>query len=175
MTSSPATSLLRCVLAAGLFGCTSDASEAVGNDHEAAHVHPGDSDSMDMEDDFKGCPESIPAFEPGLLAKGKHFAVKVLSSMPTEPERYTNNWQVELDTLDGSAAADARIEKSQTFMPIHGHDGMVVPEITALASPGQFSVDRLTFTMRGAWEARFWLRGAGVDEDYIVLHVCVAK
>jgi hypothetical protein len=31
---------------------------------------------------------------------------------------------------------DAQIEGSQTFMPIHGHDGMVVPQIAALGQRG---------------------------------------
>jgi hypothetical protein len=161
MVSSAVTPLL---IAVCLVGCASDASGDLGQAHEAS-----------MDDDFKGCPPGIPSFEPGLQAKGNSFAIKVLSAEPTEPQRYTNKWEVELDALDGAPAADAHIKKSQTFMPVHGHDGMVVPEVSALASAAQFAVDHLTFTMRGPWEVRFWLGGANVDEDYIVFHVCVAK
>jgi len=148
-------------------GC---ASEPLADDMGgAADAAPVD------DDDFKGCPPGVPRFEPGLYAAGKHYEVKLLSAMPQAPERYSNSWSVELALLDGTAAADAQIVRSQTFMPVHGHDGRVVPVVTALANPAEFQVDHITFTMRGPWEARFWISGDQAQEDNVVLHVCIEK
>lgn len=146
-------------------GCASDEIHAPAA-ADAAALH---------DDDFKGCPPEVSRFAPGLHATGKQYALKLLTAMPQAPERYSNEWNVELDFLDGTAATDAHIVRSQTFMPVHGHDGRVVPVVTALASPAQFRVDRITFTMRGPWEARFWISGDKAEEDNVVLRVCVEK
>jgi hypothetical protein len=127
------------------------------------------------DDDFKGCPDGIPGFAPGLQAKGDRMALKVVAAMPAEPERYINEWTVELGSLNGSPAPDAELERAQTFMPIHGHDGGVQPRMTVLSEPAQVHVGGLNFTMRGPWEVRFWLRSASMEDDYIVFKVCVAK
>jgi hypothetical protein len=142
----------------------------------ADHANAGTSAADDADDDFKGCPAQIPAFGPGLRAVGDHYALKLLAAMPDQPERYSDNdWTVELATLDGSSASDAQIVRGQTFMPIHGHDGRVEPAVKALATPGQFQVDRLNFSMRGPWEVRLWLDSASLAEDYLVFQVCVTK
>jgi hypothetical protein len=146
-----------CLAAAACSG----AAEA-GTEHDAAHAEH-------EQDDFKGCPAEIPAFAPGLQAMGKRYSVKLVSAEPAEPERYENDWVVEL------GSAETEIVRAQTFMPVHGHDGRVEPELTTLASPDQWSIARLNFTMRGPWEVRLWLRGAPMEEDYAVFHVCVAK
>jgi YtkA-like len=160
---------LTVLLACGLAACVSDSD---GPPTEDAHVH----DMPDeVEDDFQGCPAGFPSVAPELKTMGGHLAVKVVAAMPEEPERYINDWTVELSSLDGSPAPDAEIVRGQTFMPIHGHDGRVQPQMTALSEPGQFQVDRLNFTMRGPWEVRLWLRSGSVASDYVVFNVCVAK
>jgi hypothetical protein len=131
---------------------------------------------VEDDDDFKGCPADIPALAPGARAIGDHYALQLLAATPDQPERYLDNhWTVESAPLDGSSAADVQIVRGQTFMPIHGHDGRVEPEITSLDTPRHFQVERLNFSMRGPWEVRLWLHSATVDEDYLVFHVCVAK
>lgn len=150
---------------------------------EAASTHPALAAAAGMsaaddpdDDDFKGCPPAIPAVMPGLRAAGAHYALQLLAAKPEQPERYSDNaWTVELSALDGSSVADAKIVRGQTFMPIHGHDGRVDPNVQALSTPGQFQVARLNFSMRGPWEVRLWLHSASVDEDYVVFQVCVAK
>jgi hypothetical protein len=117
-----------------------------------------------IDDDFQGCPAGISAFGPGLTATGKQHTLKLVSAEPAEPERYRNDWVVELDP------ADAQIVRAQTFMPVHGHDGRVDPQLTVL-EPGKISVERLNFTMRGPWEVRLWLS----PDDYVVFNVCVAR
>jgi hypothetical protein len=101
--------------------------------------------------------------------------VKLVAAMPEAPERYSNNWTLALSTHDGEVAPGLAISRAQTFMPVHGHDGRVVPDITALSTPGQVQVDHLNFTMRGPWEVRLWLRSDAVAEEYVVFLICVAK
>jgi hypothetical protein len=128
------------------------------------------------QDDFKGCPADIPTFQLGIQASSEHFGLKLLAAAPAEPERFRDNdWTVDLSSPDGAHSPEATITHGQTFMPIHGHDGRVEPEMKALSEAGQFEVKRLNFTMRGPWEVRLWLRSASVAEELAVFHICVAK
>lgn len=151
-----------------------DPTDAGAADAESDASHPGQGQVGD--DDFKGCPEGIPDFD-GLSAVGeeKVFAVRVTEAMPAEPERYINNWTVEITTADGEPVDDVQIDRARTFMPIHGHDGNVQSVITPLDEPGEFDVEKLNFTMRGPWEVQLWLYSESLGEDYVVLDVCVAK
>jgi hypothetical protein len=151
-------------------------SNSVVHRADAGQSGAGDAGlAADAEEDFVGCPEITTPFAPGLQAMGKRFAVKLLEAMPAEPERHVNDWTVEVSALDGSPAPDAQIDRGETFMPLHGHTGGVVPKTMALSLPGQFQVDRLNFIMRGPWEVRLWLSSASLGDDYAVFQVCVAK
>jgi len=170
--ATPQSLLVVCWLAA----CAGD--EATSNDSHAEHA--GDAAASgahdaDMDDDFQGCPDRFNSQAPGLEVEGQHLAAKVITAMPPEPERYINEWTVELSSLDGSPARGAKIIRGQTFMPVHGHDGGVQPRLTALSEAEQFEVDGLNFTMRGPWEVRLWLRSEASEDDYVVFEVCVAK
>jgi hypothetical protein len=171
---------------AALFGLLTVAacggSEGTQTDQASSHAgHAGQGSSAELADDFKGCPASVPAFAPGLRAEGKHFAVTLVSSKPEVPERYTNSWTVSLSTLDGQGeqagqpAQGLAITRAQTFMPVHGHDGRVVPVLTPQPTAGEVLIDKLNFSMRGPWQVRLWLRSDSVEEDYVVFLVCVAK
>lgn len=146
------------LLVLGMAAAACSGEPEADSEHHAEH-----------EDDFKGCPAEIPAFATGLTATADQVSVKVMSAEPAAPERYENNWVVEL------SPADAEIVRAQTFMPVHGHDGRVKPELRALEQPGQWAVERLNFTMRGPWEVRLWLSTATRDEENVVFQVCVAK
>lgn len=162
------------VLACCLAACQGSAAEG-GTRGSITGDAAVSTDEQD-DDDFQGCPAEIPALMPGQRATGDHFALQLLAATPDQPERYTDNdWTVALTALDGSSAPDAQIVRGQTFMPIHGHDGRVDPTFKPLATPGQFDVGRLNFSMRGPWEVRLWLHSSSVDEDYVVFQVCVAK
>ena len=130
---------------------------------------------QDSGDDFQDCAATVATSVPGLRVMGEHLTVRALDAMPAEPEVSLNHWTVELQRPDGSPAAGAEPVRAETFMPVHGHDGSVQPRITALSAPGQFSVERLNFTMRGQWEVRLWLRTSANEDDYAVFDVCVAK
>jgi hypothetical protein len=149
-------------LSVGVAACSGDSDPGIEHD-----AQQGD----EPEDDFKGCPPDVPVFGPGLKAEaeGEPHSVRLISSEPEEPERYRNDWVVEL------TPPDAQLVRGQTFMPVHGHDGRVQPEFKALETAGQFAIERLNFTMRGPWEVRLWLSSAAAAEEYVVFKVCVAK
>jgi hypothetical protein len=124
---------------------------------------------VELDDDFKGCPPELPVFGPGLEVEGAPHKIELISAQPAEPERYENDWVVEL------SPPEAVLVRGQTFMPIHGHDGRVEPMVKPLSTPGQFVVERLNFTMRGPWEVRLWVSSAGATEQLLVFNVCVTK
>jgi hypothetical protein len=163
------------LLAAGLAACDADADAGPTDGGRDAggdgSVRPPSHD----DDDFKGCPTGYASLAPGLQAAGERLAVDVIAALPQEPERYLNQWTVELSSLSGEPAPEAEVVRGQTFMPVHGHDGRVEPRMTALAEPARFQVDALNFTMRGPWEVRLWLRSETGEDDYVVFDVCVAK
>jgi len=155
----------RRAIASALFGC---GLIACAGDSEALDA------GTEVEDDFQGCPDGFASVAPGLEIEGQHFRVKVLDATPAQPERYLNAWTVQLTSLKGTADPDAVIVRGETFMPVHGHDGRVQPQMRALSERAHFQVDRLNFTMRGPWEVRLWLR-SGSQDDYVVFNVCVTK
>ena len=135
----------------------------------------GDADDSDaqsqeeLDDDFKGCPPELPVFGPGLEVESDQHKITLISAQPGEPERYENDWVVEL------SPPEAVLVRGQTFMPIHGHDGRVEPTVKQASSPGRFAIERLNFTMRGPWEVRLWVSSAGATEQLLVFNGCVAK
>lgn len=159
----------------GANGAQSDATTPAADAFQADAASPTQDTSDVLDDDFEGCAEDIPGFEPGLRAVGDHLEAKLLTATPAQPERYLNEWTMALRMPDGSAASGAEITRAQTFMPIHGHDGRVQPEPVALAEPGHIELDRLNFTMRGPWEVRLWVQLESGEEDYLVFHVCVTR
>ena len=124
---------------------------------------------QELDDDFKGCPPELPVFGPGLEVESGKYKITLISAQPAEPERYENDWVVELNP------PEAVLVRGQTFMPIHGHDGRVEPAVKPAFSPGQLAIERLNFTMRGPWEVRLWVSSAGATEQLLVFNVCVAK
>jgi hypothetical protein len=145
------------LLASGAVACGDEADESDAQSQE------------ELDDDFKGCPPELPVFGPGLEVENALHKITLISAQPAEPERYENDWIVEL------SPPDAVLVRGQTFMPIHGHDGRVEPALKPLSSSGQFAVERLNFTMRGPWEVRLWASSAGATEQLLVFNVCVAK
>lgn len=156
-----------------LAGCSAESdTPSTTSDASASADVRGDGAASD---DFVGCPAGVPVAGTGLSARGQRLAANVIATAPTELERYINGWTVELRAPDGSPARGAQVVRAQTFMPLHGHDGGVVPRITPLADPGRSQVDRLNFIMRGPWEVRLWLRTEAGDDDNVTFSVCVAR
>ena len=112
--TTPKSLLVVCWVAA----CAGDegASNA-SHDSHAEHAGPIGAHDADMDDDFQGCPDRFNSQAPGLQVEGQRLAAKVITAMPPEPERYINQWTVELSALDGSPARGAKILRGQTFMP----------------------------------------------------------
>lgn len=153
-----------------------------GNDDEtpakdAAAEAAADAGESDAEDEFVGCPETTPAFALGMQAQGKqgHLNAKLISASRVPPQRYLNDWTVELTDTAGAPLADASIRSARPFMPVHGHDGNVQTMVKKLAEPGRFAVNSLNFIMRGPWEVQLGLRSPSAGDDDVVFEICVAE
>ena len=151
--------------------CDDNGTEADAMRHER--------DSGVQSDEDAGaapCPPETPEFRIGLEAQGEDgfVSARLVEAAPAPPQKYLNDWTVDLETLGGAALDDGEITMARSFMPVHGHDGTFPPVITPLDEAGRFQVDDLNLWMRGPWQIQLWVssQSAGGD-DYIVFNVCI--
>lgn len=105
---------------------------------------------------------------------GGRIGARLVDARPVPPQKFLNDWTIELIDADGSALADSEITSARSFMPVHGHDGTFPPIVTPLEEPGRFQVDDLNLWMRGPWRIELNVSSsAGVD--YIEIPVCIAE
>lgn len=110
-------------------------------------------------------PFSLGLTEPSDRAK---FQVRVAAASPAPPQKYRNDWVVELLDMDGVPLQDAELYEVQPFMPAHGHDGGFAPDVTADEATGEFAVDNINLWMGGHWEVRFFVRTPDVEDRAVV-------
>lgn len=125
---------------------------------------------------FAACPDSIPAFEPGLAATGEDglLGAVLLDASRFPPRKYGNDWTLALTMPDGDPLDDVEITRLETFMPVHGHYGRPAASSEPLAEPGQVRAE-VHFTMRGPWEVRIGASSPTAGDDFIVFDVCVVE
>lgn len=126
---------------------------------------------------YEGCPESTPEFALGMRALGenKRFLAELITATPAPPMRYLNDWTLRfLDAATESLLSDVAVTEARPFMPVHGHDGNVLPKVSRLES-GEFRVVGLNLNMRGPWEIQLHVSSEAGGTDYIVFHVCVSE
>ena len=180
MTRIWALCALAAVLGAGCAGGDDDSSD-------------GDDDAVEPTDEAVTCPDDIPEFfagdTSGMEAMGVNMEIKarLIAADPTPPQRFRNDWTIELMTADGTPLEDAEIVKACAFMPVHGH-GLGPREITPGDGPGQFNLEGLNLTTRGPWQVQLSVRSDSVPEataratncdtvqgtDYLAFSICVA-
>jgi hypothetical protein len=175
-----------CVLTAGLAigvgGCA-------GGDDDASN---GDDTVAPTEEEVR-CPDNIPEFfagdTSGMEVMGDNMEIKarLIAADPAPPQRFRNDWTVELMTPDGAPLEDAEIVKACAFMPVHGH-GLGPRAITPGDGPGRFNLEGLNLSMRGPWEVQLAVESASVPAataratncdtaqgtDYLAFSICVA-
>jgi len=162
--------LLACVACAGC-----DGSEPSAGPHGAAVVDAGRVE--DEDEGFVGCPDSIPTFALGMHARGDggRLGATLVAASPAPPLRYLNDWTLTLTLGDGTPLPDAVITKARAFMPVHGHDGIVVPTLEMLPEPGRVRIRGLNFNMRGPWQVQLSLSSPSTGDDYVVFYICVQE
>jgi len=121
------------------------------------------------------CPESTPEFRIGLQATGEEGAVvaQLIDADHIPPRKNRNDWTIDLLNADDMALEDAELTMARPFMPVHGHDGIYEPEVTALDEPGRYQVDGLNLWMTGPWQVQLTVASESAGDDYIVFNVCV--
>ena len=162
-----------------LLACASIACGGQESSAAPATQVPADAGEGASEDDgFVGCPDGgTPRFALGMRASGDSgvLAATLVAASQVPPQRYLNDWTIALSRSDGTALNDVVITRARPFMPVHGHDGIVVPTLQPLASSGQVLVRGLNFNMRGPWEVQLSLHSPSAGDDYAVFHICVAE
>lgn len=164
---------MRAALLAGLLGaCGADTSDPTDR--------PGFGDAgalPGVDDEFVGCPESIPPFALGMRQSGDQgrLGAALVDASRVPPLRYLNDWTLGFTRADGTPLGDVILTKARAFMPVHGHDGIVPPTIEPQPEPGRVRVRGLNFNMRGPWEVQLSLRSASAGDDYVVFHICVQE
>ncbi|MDD9942162.1 MAG: FixH family protein [Myxococcales bacterium] len=112
-------------------------------------------------------------FEIGLHKPGMadSLHMRVLDAVPARPEKFENDWLIEVGDDDGPIeAAEITVEP---YMPTHGHDGTFAPEVSPMDEAGQYAIDRINLWMAGPWEVRFMIRIGDTEVDRIVYDVCI--
>lgn len=84
------------------------------------------------------------------------------------PMRQIHSWRLHIRDAKGEPVSGARIIM-EGGMPRHGHGLPSVPKITALASPGDYIIDGMKFSMGGQWRLQFTVRHAYIDRADIVV------
>jgi len=171
MRSMPKLMLLGTLL---LLAC----EEGDGHHHDHHHA-PGDEDAS-IEGDaaaFVGCPSSTPVFGPGMQATGNrsNITATLVTASSVPPQRYLNDWTIALSNQQGEPVSDVEVIEARPFMPVHGHDGNIKPNVEKLAAPGQLSIAGINLLMRGPWEVQLMLSSKSAGSDYVVFHVCVEE
>ena len=123
------------------------------------------------------CGAGLPAFALPMTAQGEEgkLSATLLASTPEPPEKYLNDWTLELRDSAGKPVGDATITMARPFMPAHGHDGTFAPTVKDGDAPGRFVVEKLNLWMRGPWEVQLRVSSQALGDDYIVFQVCVEE
>jgi hypothetical protein len=120
------------------------------------------------------CPADSPVFRVPMEAVGDKMRItaRLISAKPEPPERYFNDWTVELVDSSGNPVEDVELTQVQTYMTVHRH-GVLAKQITKLGDPARFEVKDVDMFMRGPWEIRFTVTSASAGDDYIVFNHCL--
>ncbi|MEY4508446.1 MAG: hypothetical protein RLZZ450_568 [Pseudomonadota bacterium] len=160
------------VLAGLLAGCGADAADA------PVSARGSDAGVPIVEDDsFVGCPEAVAPFALGMRRSGDkgRLGAALVGASHAPPLRYLNDWTLTWTRADGAPIGDVVLTKARTFMPVHGHDGIVPPTLVSSVEPGRVEVRGLNFNMRGPWEVQLSLSSPSAGDDYVVFHICVQE
>jgi hypothetical protein len=130
-------------------------------------------DASPEDDGFMGCPPGVAQLTLNGEASGARITASVVAASRVPARRYLNDWTFRFRDASGAPLNDVTVVSARTWMPVHGHDGLVIPQI--LSGGEQVQVRRLNFNMRGPWEVQLALRSASAGADDVVFHVCIAE
>jgi hypothetical protein len=94
------------------------------------------------------------------------FVVAITPEAEPVPQGSLHAWVLTLNTSDGKAVADARIQIGGG-MPDHNHGLPTSPQVTDYLGGGRYRVEGVKFTMSGWWELRFAIAAAAGADDVV--------
>ena len=149
-----------------LAGCPSNSDQSM---NEGTGGADSSHEDASMVDDNCG----LPPFELNVEATGATLHVKLIDAMPNPPEKFDNDWTVEVTDQDGNPLTSPDDFEVEPWMPAHGHGATHPAVITALDTPGQFLLSPVYLWMGGLWDVRFKSPGQTTPEDWALLHACI--
>jgi hypothetical protein len=131
-------------------------------------------DASVEDDGFMGCPAEVPQLQLQAQARGQTIVATVVKASRVPARRYLNDWTFRFSDLAGAPLDAVSVISARTWMPVHGHDGVVVPQVVSTSDPAELQIRSLNFIMRGPWEVQLGLRSR-LGDDNLVFHVCIAE
>ena len=150
-----------------LVGCPSNWDESASSG--TGGMHSKHDAAVAAADDYCG----LPPFALDVEATGETLHVKLIDAMPAPPEKFSNDWTVEITGANGKPLTSPDDFEVEPWMPAHGHGATQAAVITALDTPGQFLLSPVYMWMGGYWEIRFKSPGQTTPEDCPVLEACI--
>jgi hypothetical protein len=149
-------------------GCSSDAKpgvQPVDAGEAGADADPGEELIVQCD------PGALEAdtLVSGVSAKGQKFTAKFVSSDPSPPARYDNNWTVDFTDQSGAPVSDLQMTSARTWMPLHGHGWPGAG--TPMSEPGRFKV-KINLNMRGYFLVEMKVTSASLGSDTVGFYYC---
>lgn len=109
----------------------------------------------------------------GLNKTGRDGLLAFTLTEVEPPVRFGNRWVVQVNQAAGSAApVDGADLIITSYMPDHGHVAPIDPEITPMATAGQYELDPIYISMPGYWEITVEAESAS-GNDRAMFKICV--
>lgn len=111
----------------------------------------------------------------GLTKPGRDGLLAFTLTEAEPPARFANRWVVQINQAAGAAApVDGATLTITSYMPDHGHVAPVDPEITPMATAGQYELDPIYISMPGYWEITVDADSAN-GTDSAMFKICVER
>lgn len=98
------------------------------------------------------------------------FQVKLASDAKPIPMFKVHRWKVHVASADGKPVTGATL-KVDGGMPEHGHGLPTAPRATPAATPGDYVVNGMKFSMPGWWELKLDVRAPDGRTDQITFNI----
>ena len=109
------------------------------------------------------------------LGQSASLDFKLMSVSPAPPQRGDNSWVVQINAMSGGSVGSPINGASITatpFMPAHQHGTPVEVQITAMPTPGQYTLAPVNLWMPGVWQTTI-AASQGSTFDQTVYSFCI--
>lgn len=161
-------------LLAGTGGCNSDVAPSSAEGAADMHLdHDADAAVASAAAGGDLTPCDTEPLVPGMVAEGENLTVTLLDLSPAPPRKFdANTWEVEIRDSAGNPVTDLTGWYIEPWMVSHGHGAQLPAEITALDTPGQYTIASINLWMDGVWDVRFRVPDAS-ERAAAIFYACI--